>query len=111
MGVSFSMVILILLVVSFKRNKIAHFLKWSRCRPICRPKDAELGDRTESTMLEDTRAPASVEVKGGTNFLMFHLFVIKMCVSVNRSSSFHAKQAIVNFFTFSSVLLVPVLFS
>jgi len=66
MGVSFSLVILILLGVIFKWNKIAHFLKWSRCRPICRPKDSELDERTESTMVDDIKVPASVEVKGGT---------------------------------------------
>ena len=63
--VSFSLVILILLAVIFKRNKIAHFLKWARCRPICRPKDSELGERTESTVVDDFRATVSVEIKGG----------------------------------------------
>jgi len=57
MGVSLTMVILILLVVIFKRNKVAHFLKWARCHPICRPKDSELGKCTESTVVDDIRAP------------------------------------------------------
>ena len=76
MGVSFTVVILILLAVIFKRNKIAHFLKWARCRPICRPKDAELGERTESTMVDDISVPASVE--GGTKILQFMLRLLSV---------------------------------
>lgn len=66
MGTCISIAVLILIVVFAKRNKIANCLKWARCRPICRSKDAELDERTESSMLDDVRAPVTVERKGGT---------------------------------------------
>ena len=66
MGTGISMVVLILIVVIAKRNKIANYLKWARCRPVYRSKDIELGEQTESSMLDDVRAPLTVEGKGGT---------------------------------------------
>ena len=64
-AVSFSMVILITLVLIAKRKKLANYVKWARCHPICKSSDVEFGVDTESTVLDDIRAQLSVEPKGG----------------------------------------------
>ena len=67
MGLIFGTVTLLFLVAIAKRNKIAHFLKWLKCRPKCRSKpDVECSEPTEGSTLEDIRVPIPVEVKGGT---------------------------------------------
>lgn len=65
MGSSFSTVILMLLAAIAKRKKIAHCLKWLKCCPKCRSKDAEFSKPTESSTLEDIKVPIPFEVTGG----------------------------------------------
>ena len=46
-----SMVVLILLAVIIKRNTVGNYLRWMKCRPVCKSRDSELGEGTESTSL------------------------------------------------------------
>ena len=55
-----SMVALILLAVIFKRNTVAPYLRWMKCRPVCRFRDSELGEGTESSSLDESRSPVGV---------------------------------------------------
>lgn len=66
MGLIFGTVTLLSLVAIAKRNKIAHCLKWLKCRPKRRSKDVESSEPTEGSTLEEIRLPTPVEVKGGT---------------------------------------------
>ena len=65
-----SMVVLILLAVVIKRNTVGNYLIWMKCRPVCRSRDSELGEGTESSSLDESRssvvvAPDINEVQGG----------------------------------------------
>lgn len=61
-----TMFILIVIGIILKRNKLVYFFKWVRCRPIWRSRDVELGEHTESTMLDDIKPSMNVVPLGGT---------------------------------------------
>ena len=84
-----SMVVLILVVTIIKRNTIAYYLRWMKCRPVCRSRDSELGEGTVSTSLDDSRSPEIVpEIKGvqggKCSFLcsFFHPFFLNFRIPV-----------------------------
>ena len=55
-----SMVVLILLAVIIKRNTVGNYLIWMKCRPVCRSRDSELGEGTESSSLDESRSSVVV---------------------------------------------------
>ena len=55
-----SMVVLILLAVIIKRNTVGNYLIWMKCRPVCRSRDSELGEDTESSSLDESRSSVVV---------------------------------------------------
>ena len=61
-----TMFILIVIGIILKRNKLVYFFKWARCRPIWRSRDVELGEHTDSTMLDDIKPSMNVVSLGGT---------------------------------------------
>ena len=71
------MVILIAIVVIAKKEKLAEYFKWARCRPICRCSDIERGGETQSSVLDDTNVqlPENVEAMGGKHIPCFYFAI------------------------------------
>lgn len=70
-GVSLSIAILMMIAVVVKRKTLVAHFKWARCHFTCgcRSSDAEQGGATESSMLDDIKAPVSAVPKGGELYL------------------------------------------
>lgn len=84
-GVSLSIAILVMIAVVVKRKTLVAHFKWARCHFTCgcRSSDAELGGATESSMLDDIKAPVSVLPKGGELYLTCTFNLIINCTNVS----------------------------
>ena len=66
-AVSLSIALLIMIAFVAKRKKLVTYFKWARCHAPCgcKSSDVELGRATESSIIDDIKAPVSVVPKGG----------------------------------------------
>ena len=78
-----SMVVLILLAVIIKRNTVGNYLIWMKCRPVCRSRDSELGEGTESSSLDESRSSVVVvpDINGVQGGKCSFLYVLSSILS------------------------------